>query len=117
MKIHHLFEMHKPAEGEAEVCDSILMHLTNAHRDLTRSDMFSAQGKHTLDMIYNSWRHDLRAGHLEAWHESYKHYSAHHTDAFDELVGAMFNSAGLGDHGTYNQFAEKVGLADFNMKK
>jgi hypothetical protein len=118
MKVHQLLEnstpygysTHRSTEDEHDICDNILGYLTRAHRTLTRSDMYEPDQKQVLDMIYNSWRTDLMHGDLEAWHKSYEYYGAKHTDAFDELVGTMYEEAGLGMHGTYEQFADKVGM-------
>jgi hypothetical protein len=89
--------------------DSILEYLTSAYRMLAGSGLFSSDGESELKAIYEMLRSPLMEGDFSKFDEMYDYMSGRYPDIFDELVGQMYLEAGLGDHGTYEQFMAKVG--------
>jgi hypothetical protein len=95
---------HKPHKSVD--CSEILKYLTSAYREITQDvdNGISADGKHTIQMMYNSWRYDLMNDDFAEFEKSYDRWAAKHVDAFDYFVDIVFEKAKLGHHGTYEQF-------------
>ncbi|MCX7592746.1 MAG: hypothetical protein N2235_03080 [Fischerella sp.] len=89
--------------------DEILYHLTNGMRALTNSNSWlDVEDKQIINRIYNYWRTYLKHGDYESFMQAYDEMLGRYPDAAGELINAMFESAGLSDQATIEDFLAKV---------
>lgn len=88
--------------------DCILHHLTSAWTTISQNmrDSVSSDGLRTIEFIYHHLREPLMKGDLAGFEKAWEYCGAQHVDAFDFFVDEVFAKAGLGDHGTYEQFVD-----------
>lgn len=89
--------------------DQILHYLTSAARSIVKGvdTGYSAEGKRTITHIYNWLRSDLMDGNLAEYESSYDYCLQKYPDEACELYDTMYEIAGLGIHGTYEEFMAK----------
>ena len=89
--------------------DQILHYLTSAARSIVKDidNGYSPEGKRTITHIYNWLRGDLMAGNLAEYEKSYDDALRKYPDEASELYDVMYEHAGLGMEGTYEEFMAK----------
>ena len=97
----------KPYIREDE-SDNLLEHLSAAYRELSTSGAYSPQAKEIFKKSYDMLRKSLMAGNVAAFKDDWRHLLGMYPDQFSELADAMFISAGLDHHATFDEFMDKV---------
>jgi hypothetical protein len=97
--------------------DQILHYLTSAARSIVKGvdTMYSPEGKQTITHIYNWLRSDLMAGNFKEFEKGYDEALRKYPDEASELYDTMYEHAGLGMDGTYEEFMAKctdTGMAE-----
>ena len=89
--------------------DQILYYLTSAARSMLKDvdSMYGPEAKQDISYIYNWLRGDLKEGNFKEFEESYDTALRKYPDAASELYDVMYEHAGLGMDGTYEQFMAK----------
>ncbi len=96
--------------------DQILHYLTSAARSIVKDidNGYSPEGKRTITHIYNWLRGDLMAGNLAEYEKSYDDALRKYPDEASELYDVMYEHAGLGMEGTYEEFMAKCSERQVN---
>lgn len=88
--------------------DQILYALTDAARHIANSDAYGTDGKRTISALYDLMRTPLKAGDLAGFEKAYDYCLRKYPDEASELIDTMYQSAKLGDQGTYEEFMTKM---------
>ena len=88
--------------------DQILYALTDAARHIANSDAYGTDGKRTISALYDLMRTPLKAGDLAGFEKAYDYCLRKYPDEASELIDTMYQSAKLGDQGTYEEFMAKM---------
>lgn len=89
--------------------DEILYHLTDGMRALTNSNSWlDVDDERMIKRIYDYWRTYLKQGDYESFMQAYDEMLGRYPDAAGELINAMFESAGLSNQATIEEFLAKV---------
>lgn len=89
--------------------DQILHYLTSAARSIVKGvdTGYSPEGKRIITHIYNWLRSDLMDGNFKEFEKGYDEALRKYPDEASELYDTMYEHAGLGMDGTYEQFMAK----------
>ena len=89
--------------------DQILYYLTSAARSMLKDvdSMYGPDAKQEITHIYNWLRGDLKEGNFKEFEKTYDMALRKYPDAASELYDAMYEHAGVGMHGTYEEFMAK----------
>lgn len=111
---HYNNRLKETEENDDDLCDSVLEHLTGGFLTMRKHrEAYGVDGWERITRIYNTLRSCLKDNNFASFEDAYNELLGKYPDATTELIDSMFEDAGLGDHGTYDQFMGKVkGLSE-----